>query len=67
MSPAPNRTSSAVNAGSPMSQGTPEGGMFCPRTIAPATPYTPASAAGPGMVPTLQYKAKQFHELGKVN
>ncbi|XP_046656868.1 TATA-box-binding protein-like [Daphnia pulicaria] len=53
MSPAPNRRSSAVNAGSPMSQGTPEGGIFGPRTIAPATPYTPASA-GSGIVPTLQ-------------
>jgi len=55
MSPAPNRRSSAFNVGSPViSQGTPEGGMFGPRTIAPATPYTGAASAGPGIVPTLQ-------------
>jgi hypothetical protein len=53
-SPAPNRRSSAIIVGSPISQGTPEGGgIFGPATFAPATPYTPASAA-PGVVPTLQ-------------
>jgi hypothetical protein len=56
MSPAPNPRSSTVIVGSPISQGTPEGGitgMLGPATVAPATPYTPASAT-PGIVPTLQ-------------
>ena len=57
MSPAPNRRSNAVIVGSPFSsQGTPEGGitgMFRPATVAPATPYTPASDTS-GIVPTLQ-------------
>ena len=45
MSPAPNRRSNAVFVGSPISQGTPEGGitgMFGPAIVAP------------GLFPTLQ-------------